>query len=383
MRITINPFRSIFVLPVFFLSILTIAPPAGAQPDAEFVRLRVEPPYISPDDDGTKDQAFFSPVLQSAGDASRWRLTIRKDGGGKIRRLSGADFTALIRWDGRDKKERVVPDGRYTGELQVKGSGFNLTSERVPVFVDTEPPQVVLATLNDSLDPTVPGREMITFRPTLRDSAPIALWQIQILDLTGRTVKVHWSSGPATDVVWDGTDVATRALVPKGVYRCALQAWDAAGNESAPSFVDVNVTVTARDMLEQVLRRVTPVMTDLGLVLQLPADDLFGYRNGRPFLKPSADEILREVALIVNAYPDVSVRLDGYSTLRRNAAQDRERGSRYAWNIYSHLVKQGNVKASRLNVKGRGRVASPERNGVGLPLVKNGVEVLLEGNRDW
>jgi hypothetical protein len=58
-------------------------------------------------------------------------------------------------------------------------------------------------------------------------------------------------------------------------------------------------------------------------------------------------------------------------------------GSLYAWTVYSYLVKKGNVKASRIQVRGRGRSAMFNRRAAGVPILPDGVEVILEGSGNW
>jgi hypothetical protein len=78
----------------------------------------------------------------------------------------------------------------------------------------------------------------------------------------------------------------------------------------------------------------------------------------------------------------VDVELNGYSHLDKTAQSNRGEGSLYAWRVYSYLVKDGHVKASRLKVRGRGRSPMFSRRAVKLPVVKDGVEIVLQGN-NW
>lgn len=353
------------------------------QSEQERVSLQVQPPYFSPNDDGIQDEVFFTPILHADTDVSRWRLIIRNSKGRTVRKLSGGEFSALIRWDGKDKKGRPVKDGDYSAAIKVWGSGFSDMSPPVRLGVDDKPPLTAVSVSTTVLDLMSEGQRTIEFIPSIKDSSPIDRWQIQILDVTGRTVSVIWSTHPYTTVVWNGTDQTSGVMVPKGVYRCALQAWDAAGNMSEPSFIDVEVKVTAKEMLQQVLERVFPFESEIGLVIQLPRRDIFTIRKGRPDLRKGAEGYLREVALIVNSYPDAPVLIDGYSQTRRGTQFDRDRGSHYAWSVYSYLVREGNVQPSRLKVKGRGRTVPPERKKIDLKLVRNGVEILLEGKGPW
>lgn len=255
------------------------------------------------------------------------------------------------------------------------------------MVVDNTPPEVLLAASTNVFTLDAKGEGVLIFKPEVLDESPIGRWEFKVVDLSSRTIHVYSSSGALQDLVWNGLDQETQALAPRGNYVVTYQAWDKAGNASLPFMMDIEVEVAAQQMLEAVLQYTTVFETDMGLIVQLPAKDIFRIEKKAPVLNEVAEVYLREVAILANAYPDVSIQLDGYSRKLGSTALDRERGSRYAWRVYSYLVKKGNVKASRLTVRGRGRSAMFDRRSVNDPpdfdLLKNGVEVILEGNRDW
>lgn len=353
---------------------------AHAAPHDE-LSIRIDPAYVSPNDDGVQDQAFFYPVLTSAAPIQRWRLDIFRVGDGRAARLTGAGLPGLITWDGMGKKG-VVPDGQYRARLEMWGKSMHLSGEQTFV-IDTQPPAVSLTLSTTAIDASIMSGQSLAMTPSVQDSSPIERWQYQILDATGRTVQLFWSTGPARAMTWDGTDRATGVLVPQGHYRIAFEAWDAAGNGSEASFADVDMQVTARQMLEKALSAIQVNETGIGLVVQVPSEQLFTFRRGRVVLSDTSDRFLREMALLANAYPDATITLDGYSKAYRNAEKDRELASLYAWQVYSYLVKKGNVKASRITVRGRGRSATFHRREAGIDFLRNGVEMVLEGPGPW
>ena len=345
------------------------------------IALRADPTHVSPNDDDIQDQAFFYPVVQSEFPITRWRLDIFRAGDGRVARLSGAGIPALITWDCMGKKGTVL-DGDYRARLEVWGKNTHLLGEG-PFTVDTTPPSVSVALSTPALDVSILSGQTLGITPTVQDASPIERWQCQILDDTGRTVQLYWSTGAATTVRWDGKDRATGVIVPQGRYKIAVQVWDAAGNQSAPAFDDIDVQVTPRQMLEKSLAYTQVTETGLGLVVQVPSENLFGFRKGKVVLQDSAERYLRELALLANAYPKAGVSLEGYSKAYKTADKDRELASLYAWQVYSYLVKKGNVKASRITVRGRGRSATFHRREAGIAFLRNGVEMVIEGPGPW
>jgi flagellar motor protein MotB len=136
-------------------------------------------------------------------------------------------------------------------------------------------------------------------------------------------------------------------------------------------------------MLERSLKYIRVNETELGLLVQLQDKDLFRVHRGKLVWAPSAGTLLKEVSILANAYPDAPIKLEGYVKTKRPVAKDRKLASVYAWRVYSYLVKDGHVTASRLSVRGRGRSAMFDRRAIAVPVITNGVEIFLEGNGPW
>ncbi len=345
------------------------------------LQLRVAPAHCSPNDDDLQDQAFFYPVMTTNDNVGRWTLDILSARGKRVQRLTGTSLPALINWDGLDKKGQRAPDGEYKAKLSAVGKK-KFHAEQT-FRVDTVPPVASLSLSTNVFDRSFLDNSQLTLIPAFEDESPIDHWLLQVVDSGGRTAYVFWSTGSAREVQWNGTDQYTRVLVPQGNYRLILQAWDAAGNESLPAFVDLKVNVTPREMLERSLHRVQVNETALGLIIQLDAKFLFRKTRGGWDISEQGKELLREAAILANAYPSSSVKLDGYARGAKKAAQDRSQASIYAWKVYSHMTKVGSVKPSRMTVRGRGRSPMFDRRATGVPVLKNGVEVVIEGNGPW
>jgi len=117
----------------------------------------------------------------------------------------------------------------------------------------------------------------------VEDQSPLDEWQFQILNNAGQSVQVVWSSGTLPVIEWNGRDQETGVWVPKGDYEASFVAWDKSRNESVPSLVSFSVDVSAQEMLEtEVLDQLNVTETDLGLIVQIPAIDIFTLVKNRP-----------------------------------------------------------------------------------------------------
>lgn len=255
------------------------------------------------------------------------------------------------------------------------GPGFKIRSDDKKIFIDNTPPLVELTVS------TGPGGVGI-FHPRIQEANQIDRWMIQFMDLNGRTLDVTWSSGSVTNVAWPDVKISTRS-VPPGSYKAVLQAWDRAGNESAPVFADFSLAFSGDRSVRSSLKLIHVNETENGLLIQLSNAALFSFKAGKPVLKKSAESLLDEVALLANAYPQCDIRLDGYSFSRPSSAADRDLGSRCSWMVYSHLVKQDSLPAARVTVRGRGRILAEGREKISPLALKNGVEIWLLGPGPW
>jgi hypothetical protein len=354
-----------------------------AQTEKPFLSLRAEPEAFSPNNDDLQDQLFFYPVLTGDVEVTRWRLDISNAKKKRANRLSGAMLPALIKWDGFDKKGVICSDGLYVADLVVWGEKGSF-STRYQFRLDIKPPLVDLKLSTPVIDGSDLDRNKIVFTPHVQDDSLIERWQLQILGSAGNTVQVFWSTGPVVPIEWDGKNKANGVLSAPGVYRCAFQAWDQAGNESDLALADVTIRVTVRQILEKNLKNIQIVETPLGLLVPLSNEDLFNFKQKKKLVwKPLGKTLLNEVGLLLNSYADIPISIEGYSAASKNSIQDRDQASLYAWTVYSYLVKYGGVNPARISVRGRGRSPLFDRRAIDLPVPANGVEIFLKGDREW
>src|SRR5438046_1293350 len=118
-----------------FGAVLCRPVPAHSVEFSDVMDLRVDNPYFSPNGDGLHDNLFFMPVLKSEWDVARWRLEITSTKDKLVQRYTGAGFSSLIQWDGKDRKGNILPEGEYHATLSAWGPGFKIKSESKSVFI--------------------------------------------------------------------------------------------------------------------------------------------------------------------------------------------------------------------------------------------------------
>lgn len=351
-------------LSLIFLFTLLLSPLTSHASALKSLELRAEPSYFSPNHDDAQDQVFFYPVLDQPYEITNWQLDIMRHKNGKrIRRLTGAALPALLKWDGLDKNGTVASDGPYDARLTALGGGVKVSGATSFVIDNTAPDirlDVATPTVNET---SLPEDYAITFIPGVSDSSPLAQWQLQILNPTGRTVSVVDSTGPIHKIVWDGTEQCKGYYCPTGAYEAAFTAWDLAGNQSQTIFVQFQLQAAPRDVMVKAFKFIQPIKYSTGLMVRLNSEELF-VDSKQDQLSPGGLKKMHELALLIGAHPDAKVYVSGYN-------KTGQEGSILAWLAYNHLVKEERIPSGRFIVQS---TPSGKRS-----LFKNGVEVYLEG----
>jgi K(+)-stimulated pyrophosphate-energized sodium pump len=82
--------------------------------------------------------------------------------------------------------------------------------------------------------------------------------------------------------------------------------------------------------------------------------DRLQFESGKTTLKPSSEEQLKNIAAILKAYPDVSLKIGGYTDNTGDAASNLKLSKERAVNVMNRLVAMG-IDASRMEADGYGQ----------------------------
>ncbi len=212
--------------------------------------------YLSPNDDGIKDDATlkFSVKLyvkSEEGYVPEYGLNIIDPDGNVVAEETKTEksdvnwFLQIFRgydefnlekeitWDGKDQDGNVLPDGIYKVKVWVKDSSNHTTEIDVDDFViDTKAPTLALRKPDKLM--FSPNNDGIgdVFIILQADGTTETEWTGVFKDSAGKVVKTYtWTDASPEDVLWDGSDDA-EGFVPNGTYSYLINSTDLAGNKS-------------------------------------------------------------------------------------------------------------------------------------------------------
>lgn len=200
------------------------------------VSVKPESSRFSPDGDGTKDSVTF---LQTTSREDSWKGTITNQSGDVVlevnwRGKAEESFT----WDGRDKSDRLLPDGQYLYQLSSTDTAGNTgTSDRHEISIETVVSSDISLTLNRThISPDEEeGKGTVTLNPAIEDTEGIDSFILNIINSSGSEVWKRESSPEAWSgepVQWNGRNTENK-IVSDGSYKARFTVIDHLGNRKS------------------------------------------------------------------------------------------------------------------------------------------------------
>jgi outer membrane protein OmpA-like peptidoglycan-associated protein len=248
--------------------------------------------------------------------------------------------------------------------------GGKLTGQAPPK--DTTPPLVSMKIGQDRFSPGVEG----DFGPKLplelfaTDENGIAGWNVTVSDQNNRVVKTISGIGEVPfSVQWDGTDDIYGKTVPDGKYSIRFEAADTYDNKSQTDPKEIETYIPPKVVVREVTKEVKTIETERGLLVTMTSSVLFD--SGKSKLKPSADNALKEVVKILNAYPDNKISVEGHTDNIGSAKFNLKLSEGRARSVAEFLTANG-ISKDRIDIKGFGK---------NKPVASNSTAVGREENR--
>ncbi|GMO22628.1 MAG: hypothetical protein Ta2B_01690 [Termitinemataceae bacterium] len=215
--------------------------------------------YISPNNDGVKDNLKLNFAIRDKSYITEWHLYILNSSGNVVKTVSNkenrtslTDAKSLLKaiatpkssvvvppeiiWNGTFENGSPAPDGTYTYYIMSRDNNGNTSeTERRTVIVDNTPPTIVLT--QPSIADKFFGEGSKSVLRINESGSKEDLWTATIWDTSGNVVRTFRLENSApTPIAWDGHS-DSGDFCTDGVYTYSIEAQDRAGNRSEPARV--------------------------------------------------------------------------------------------------------------------------------------------------
>lgn len=220
--------------------------------------------YISPNNDGVKDDLTFPITISDTRYLKGYAFLIKDTEGNIVREIrnkekrienqgfsgffdrlfsveKGIEIPEEFRWDGLNNDGSVVSDGLYYFSVEAWDDNGNTgSSDSYAIVSDTTLPQLELTEPDDDqkiFSPNEDGnKDNIKINQSGSDEN---LWEALILDSLGNVVKTfNYIDTVPIDLVWDGTN-DSGVMAIDGVYSYQIKSIDRAGNLFISEFTNI------------------------------------------------------------------------------------------------------------------------------------------------
>ncbi len=223
-----------------------------------------KPKYISPNNDGVKDELVIPLSISEKRYILGWSLVIMDENHEVVRVIEnknalpekvgfksffkqfitpkkGVDVPETVSWNGAMTNGETAPDGRYFYKLTATDDNGNVgETKEYEVVIDTVAPEIELLQPADKIF----GEGAKSAFKVQQSGSSEDLWVGTFKSVDGTVVKTYkWTNAEPADFSWHGTD-DTETQVFDGVYSYEITATDRAGNVS-PQAVISNIIYSA------------------------------------------------------------------------------------------------------------------------------------------
>lgn len=220
--------------------------PVSVELDTEETEVLVsaDTAHFSPNSDAVKDLVRVTPQLRVREGVEGYELLILDAKNLPVRTFRGAaEVPKTFSWDGADNEANPLPDGSYLAEFRVRYAKGDYHAVRTAPFVlDNQPPTVQLSADYILFSPDSDGRrDTLTVK---QSSSREELWEAQLLNAQGASVRSFLWNGTAQNLTWDGNDESGNR-VADGTYTYRVSSTDRAGNRGSAELRGIRVDTRA------------------------------------------------------------------------------------------------------------------------------------------
>ena len=208
------------------------------------VLLSINEQAFSPNGDKVKDTLVLTPQVKTSSAVAEYKLTIHDENGNTVKTFAEKrGLPKSFSWNGTTDAGTKCEDGKYSAKLYTLSKNGSESTVSTQLFVlDTvyptaniEVPYLVFSPNEDAKKDTLP----LTI-----ETSKETLWQGEIKNSKGETVKTYSWDSTASSFQWDGCDEAGN-VVETGSYNFSLTSTDSAGNFAKAEIKNIVVDTTS------------------------------------------------------------------------------------------------------------------------------------------
>lgn len=312
------------------------------------IQLLVNNDVFSPNGDGQRDQARFRIESTDGAVIKQWVLTISDENKKPVKVFSGKNnVPAFITWDGRDLKDKKLPDGAYSASIEVVDKFKNKSiSNALKVVIKTTGPSINLSIIPEVFKV---GGEPVKFIVTLLEPAEIRTTKITVSAPEG-VVHTITFNGIKDSFEWNGM-LDNGTYIPEGqVLSVRAEVVDKADNTAQSSAVSMPVEKYVAPVIE------TPVI-ETPKVTALPPVYLSSrirFAENSFTLSAATKEELNKTIELLKQNPASKVRVEGHTDNVGAASVNYKLSRQRADVVKNYIIKEGGIDQSRVASVGYG-----------------------------
>ncbi len=318
----------------------------------EDLTVSAENELFSPSAGSRRPQALFNTSFGGSGLRS-WTLVITARGSATaLSTQKGKVLPKLLRWDGRDSKNKLLPDGPYLATLRVALSDASTRSAQAPIEIDTRKPDLKIEAYPRVFEPGDAAKP-VGFKLATEKMAGIPQrWELLIETLAGKRVRLLEGRGlPDDKISWNGVDDSGKAVARETLYRVTFA-------------LEMESGALARSPRQVLVSEVTAFKAESAIKITLAS-----VRFGASEEALALDEYraLKEAADGVKKYGnEYLIQVLGYcddQEASKGALSDLELSYIRAREVKDYLVERGGLDLSRVKALGYGSDRPTADNG--------------------
>ena len=294
----------------------------------------------------------FAMTVERMPEPGSWQLRLTDKQGLLKNEFSGDGLPPPdLTWDGRDRNERILPDGHYQALLTVYNiQGVAAVSNPQTVLLDGRPPDIRL-----QLSPRflTQSHKTMQLKPRLVKSLetdfinPVESWHVKILDQNRAPVKQFQGPGePPPLLDWNLQNNDQRPVAP-GNYLALAEAADIVGNvgrsDTLVFTIGFEMQAEAKNTIKE---NINGFVVTLGSIL---------FDFDRATLRPAAHDVLRNIAMIMTYYKSASALIGGHTDARGSEEYNLNLSARRSEEVKRYLTQVLGIAADRLRVQWYGK----------------------------